>query len=176
MMYNCLVYSCTFVFTFVPSVSSKDKIIFICKEKDYHILPNDQNLRLYGHLKIMSTLLFSQALRSDEGQTLELQLFNSSQWAIYAINPVDNTMLPCYTLPLSQHHSFFRNLPPFIHLFFYHNPPFSPPLKKRLFQGGRGEWKCLTQQTSDEVESVCFGQQTTKFDGIISIMGLRLIA
>ena len=133
MMYNCLVYSCTFVFTFVPSVSSKDKIIFICKEKDYHILPNDQNLRLYGHLKIMSTLLFSQALRSDEGQTLELQLFNSSQWAIYAINPVDNTMLPCYTLPLSQHHSFFRNLPPFIHLFFYHNPPFSPPLKKRPF-------------------------------------------
>ena len=26
---------CTFLFTFVPSVSSKDKIIFICKEKDY---------------------------------------------------------------------------------------------------------------------------------------------
>ena len=55
----CILYLlCTFVFTFVPSVSSKDKIIFICKEKDYHILPNNLNLRLYGHLKIMSTLLF----------------------------------------------------------------------------------------------------------------------
>ena len=25
---------------------------------------------------------------------------------------VDNTKLPCYTLPMTQHHSFFRNLPP----------------------------------------------------------------
>ena len=75
MMYNCLVYSCTFVFTFVPSVSSKDKIIFICKEKDYHILPNNLILILYGHLKIMSTLLFKQALRSDEGLTLETSAF-----------------------------------------------------------------------------------------------------
>ena len=66
---------CTFVFTFVPSVSSKDRIIFVCKEKYYHILPSNLNLRLYGHMKIMSTLLFSQALRSDEGQTLETSAF-----------------------------------------------------------------------------------------------------
>ena len=66
---------CTFVFTFVPSVLSKDRIIFVCKEKDYHILPSNLNLRLYGHLKIMSTLLFSQALRSDEGLTLETSAF-----------------------------------------------------------------------------------------------------
>ena len=25
---------------------------------------------------------------------------------------VDVTKLPCYTLPMTQHHSFFRNLPP----------------------------------------------------------------
>ena len=73
---SCIPYLlCTFVFTFVPSVSSEDKTIFICKEKDYHILPNNQNLRLYGHLKIIPTLLFSQALRSDEGLTLETSAF-----------------------------------------------------------------------------------------------------
>ena len=32
------------------------------------------------------------------------------------VNSVDDTKLPCYTLPLVQHHSFFRNLPP---LFIY---------------------------------------------------------
>ena len=29
----------------------------------------------------------------------------------YQLNSVNNTKLPCYTLPLMQHHSFFRNLP-----------------------------------------------------------------
>ena len=32
--------------------------------------------------------------------------------AIYVINSVNNTNLPCYTLSMMQHHSFFRNLPP----------------------------------------------------------------
>ena len=36
------------------------------------------------------------------------------RWSIYTINSVDNTKLPCYTLPPTQHHSFFRNLPPFL--------------------------------------------------------------
>ena len=62
MIYNCLVYSIFAVHFCVHfctiGVIKKDKIIFICKEKDYHILPNNLNLRLYGHLKIMSTLLF----------------------------------------------------------------------------------------------------------------------
>ena len=31
-------------------------------------------------------------------------------------NLVDNSKLPCYTLPPTQHHSFFRNLPPFSYL------------------------------------------------------------
>ena len=34
-----------------------------------------------------------------------------TQWPIYIINSVNNTKLHCYTLPLMQHHSFFRNLP-----------------------------------------------------------------
>ena len=34
-------------------------------------------------------------------------------WPIYGINSVDDTKLPLYTLPQMQHHSFFRNLPPF---------------------------------------------------------------
>ena len=30
----------------------------------------------------------------------------------YQLNSVNNTKLPCYTLPLTQHHSFYTNLPP----------------------------------------------------------------
>ena len=40
------------------------------------------------------------------------QLLNPLPWPIYIINSVKNTKLPCYTLPLMQHHIFFRNLPP----------------------------------------------------------------
>ena len=39
------------------------------------------------------------------------KLLNSLQWPIYFINSNDNTKLPSYTLPPTQHHSFFRNLP-----------------------------------------------------------------
>ena len=35
-------------------------------------------------------------------------------WPIYIINSVDNTKVPCYTLPPTQHYSFFTNLPPFM--------------------------------------------------------------
>ena len=34
------------------------------------------------------------------------------RWPIYVFNSVDNTKLPCYTLPPTQHNSFSRNLPP----------------------------------------------------------------
>ena len=33
------------------------------------------------------------------------QLLNSFRWPIYDINSVDNTYLPCYILPPTQHHS-----------------------------------------------------------------------
>ena len=46
-----------------------------------------------------------------EGLKLEMSVWNSFGWLIYAINSVDNTKLPCYTLSPTQHHSFFRNLP-----------------------------------------------------------------
>ena len=36
----------------------------------------------------------------------------------YVINSIDSTNLPCYTLPQTQHHGFYRNLPPFIHIFY----------------------------------------------------------
>ena len=36
------------------------------------------------------------------------------------INSIDNTKLSWYTLPLRQHHSFFRNLPP-LFIYNYHN-------------------------------------------------------
>ena len=39
-------------------------------------------------------------------------LLNSLWWPIYIINSVDNTELPCFTLPQTQYHNFFRNFPP----------------------------------------------------------------
>ena len=45
-----------------------------------------------------------------KGLHLQHQLCNSSRWLIYIINSVVKTKLPCYTLPLMQHYSFFRNL------------------------------------------------------------------
>ena len=47
-----------------------------------------------------------------KGLCLKCQLFNSLRWPLYLINSVDNTKLPCYTLPPTQHHSFCRKLPP----------------------------------------------------------------
>ena len=50
---------------------------------------------------------------SNEGLMLKmsaLKLFTVAN--LHFINSVDNTKLPCYTPPLTQHHSFFRNLPP----------------------------------------------------------------
>ena len=48
----------------------------------------------------------------NEGLTLQTSAFNFLQWPIFIINTINNTKLHCYTLPLMQHHSFFRNLPP----------------------------------------------------------------
>ena len=36
---------------------------------------------------------------------------NSLRWPVYIINSVNLTKLPCYTPPLIQLHSFFRNVP-----------------------------------------------------------------
>ena len=41
---------------------------------------------------------------------------NCLRWPIYVINSVDNTKLPWYTLPPTQHHSFFKNLIPILRL------------------------------------------------------------
>ena len=51
-----------------------------------------------------------------QGWRSKRQPFNSLRWPIYVINSVDDAKLPCYTLPSTQYHSFFRNLP---HLFSY---------------------------------------------------------
>ena len=53
------------------------------------------------------------ALRQgDWGQRSKRQVLNSLRWPMNVINLVDNTKLPCSTLPPTLHHSFFRNLPP----------------------------------------------------------------
>ena len=40
-----------------------------------------------------------------------LKLLMVTDVQMYITNSVDNTKLPCCTLPLTQHHNFFRNLP-----------------------------------------------------------------
>ena len=51
------------------------------------------------------------------------QTLNGGHW-IYVINSVDNTKLPCYTPLPTQHHSFFRILPPlFIKYISINNSP-----------------------------------------------------
>ena len=50
--------------------------------------------------------------RPDEGLTLETSSDGQKRWPSYVINSVDNTKLPRYTHPLTQHHIFFRNLAP----------------------------------------------------------------
>ena len=49
---------------------------------------------------------------SDEGLTLETSTLKHFTMIIYIINSVNKTKLSCYTPPLLQNHSFFRNLPP----------------------------------------------------------------
>ena len=43
---------------------------------------------------------------------INLSASNSLWWPIYVINSVDNTKLPCCTLPPMQHHNFYRNSSP----------------------------------------------------------------
>ena len=40
--------------------------------------------------------------------------FSSLKGPIYIFCSVDNTKLPCYTLPPMQHHNSFKNVPPLI--------------------------------------------------------------
>ena len=48
---------------------------------------------------------------SDKGLMLETSAF--SLFTVSNLkNQLDNTKLPCYTLPRMQHHNFFQNLPP----------------------------------------------------------------
>ena len=88
MLFIQLIYSCFLVTMFSPTA----KLHF--PHENTHTTHNSYNF-------------------SDEGLLhLKCQLLNSTQWPIYIINSVNNTKLPCYTLTLMQHHSFFRNLPP----------------------------------------------------------------
>ena len=59
-------------------------------------------------------LMSSVIYLSDEGLTLQMSALKLFTWPIYVINSVDDPKLPYYTLPLTQHHSFFRNVPPLL--------------------------------------------------------------
>ena len=69
-------------------------------------------LHLINHFCLYHILMSSVIYLSDEGLTLETSALKLFTWPIYVINSVDDPKLPYYTLPLTQHHSFFRNVPP----------------------------------------------------------------
>lgn len=50
--------------------------------------------------------------RLNEGLTIDTPGLNLS-WRVYIINLVNNAKLFCDTSPLTKHHSFFTNVPPF---------------------------------------------------------------
>ena len=58
-------------------------------------------------ISVLSTELIIRTRPNDKG--LET---SALRWPIYVINSVANGKLPCCFLPPTQHHSFFRNLPP----------------------------------------------------------------
>ena len=62
-------------------------------------------------------------------------LLNSLRWPIYDINSVDNTKLPCYTLPPTQHHSFFTS-----YLVLRHSIAVHSEAKACLFISLRNAW------------------------------------
>ena len=51
---------------------------------------------------------------SDERLTLKTSALKLFTVVNLRYQLVDNTELPCYTLPLTQHHSYFRNFPPLL--------------------------------------------------------------
>ena len=50
-----------------------------------------------------------------KGERSKLHLRNSLRWSIYVIGSVDNTKLPCYTLP-RRNTTVFLETYPFIHV------------------------------------------------------------
>ena len=75
----------------------------------YHI-PTNSKAPISAYKHSHTTHNFS--IHSEEGLMLKTSTMKLLTVAIYVINSVVNTKLPCYTLPPTQHHSFFRNLPP----------------------------------------------------------------
>ena len=64
----------------------------------------------YKSLCSYHILISSVIYLSDEGLTLETSALKLFIMANLCYQPVDDPKLPYYTLPLTQHHSFFRNV------------------------------------------------------------------
>ena len=92
----------------IPTASRSSLII----QPSYSCFLSPHSQLHYPHINPHTTHNFSN--HSEKGLTVALkhQLLNSLWWPIHVINTDDNTKLPCYTLPPTQHHNFFRNLPP----------------------------------------------------------------
>ena len=71
------------------------------------------NLFLFSSHHIPTNPQFLQFLwwRAIALKMSAFQLYTVANLHLFFINSVNNTKLPCYNLPLMQHHSFFWNLP-----------------------------------------------------------------
>ena len=85
--------------------------VYTLRKQLSRCIPTSQWLAMKIHdISVLSTELIIRTRPNDIGlETSALKLFMVT---IYVINSVADTKLPCYTLPPTQHHSFFRNLPP----------------------------------------------------------------
>ena len=62
------------------------------------------------HTLIKTNNTHNSSIRSDEGLTLETSAFQIAHGGNSTfINTFDKTKFCCFTLPPTQHHSFFRN-------------------------------------------------------------------
>ena len=74
----------------------------------HHHIPTNSIAPLSEYKHTHNPQILRSLWRRANTQRSALKLFTVAN---YVINSVDNTKLPCYTLPLMQHQSFFRNLP-----------------------------------------------------------------
>ena len=83
----------------------------ICQSA-YLFIYIDFYLSIYIHTYLSSYLLIYIHIYIYIYIYIYIFISNSLRWPSYVINWVDNSKLPCYTIPPTQHHSLFRSLPP----------------------------------------------------------------
>ena len=92
----------TFTFQIYQSTVSRKRESFVAFAKE---TLSSRFIGLFGMASLAS---------SDERLTLKTSALKLLTVVNLRYQLVDNTKLPCYTLPLTQHHSYLRNFPPLL--------------------------------------------------------------